>query len=246
MSVSMVSSSFTSQTTQRPQGPGKEIRQGIDSLKQAVESGDLTAAQTAYDSLSKLQADKKGSSTASSTSSTSDGKDPLSKLLSSVGDALKTGDISSVQQAFAQNGPPSGGPGGAGGGPGGGGPGGGAGGPPPGGPPPDGGSSDVRDAVGSLAQSLQSGDTTSAQDSLASLTKLLTAQSEDDDDEEDESSSSSTSSSKSTSSTSNSFLDKLKSSLSDIGSALESGDTATAQKLFSSLSPRGSGVNVVA
>lgn len=236
MSVSMVSSSVSSQTFQRPQGPGKEVRQGIDSLKKAVESGDMTAVQSAYDSLSKLQSDKQGSSGTSSTTSASESKDPLSKLLSSVGDALKSGDVSAVQQAFAQNGPPSGGPGGAGG----------AGGPPPGGPPPGGGggggSSEVRDAVGSLAQSLQSGDASGAQDSLTALTELLTAQDED----EDEDSSSSTSSN-STASSSNSFLDTLKSSLSDIGSALQSGDVSSAQKLFSSLTPRGSqGVNVLA
>lgn len=251
MSVSMVSTSVSSQTFQRPQGPGKDIRQGIDSLKKAVESGDMTAVQSAYDSLSKLQSDKQSSSTSSTTSTTesaSESKDPLSKLLSSVGDALKSGDASAVQQAFAQNGPPSGGPGGAGG----------TGGPPPGGPPPGGsppggggGSSEVRDAVGSLAQSLQSGDASGAQDSLTALTKLLTAQDEDEDEDEDEDSSSSTSSnstsSNSTSATSNSFLDTLKSSLGDIGSALQSGDVSSAQKLFSSITPRGSqGVNVLA
>ncbi len=203
MSVSLVSSSASSQTFQRPQGAGKEIRQGIDSLKKAVEAGDMSAVQSAYDSLSKLQADKQGSSasgsSSSSTTTASDGKDPLSKLLSSVGDALKSGDVSAVQQAFAQNGPPSGGPGGAGGR-------GGAGGPPPGGPPGgEGGSSEVRDAVGSLAQSLQSGDTTSAQDSLTALTKLLTAQ--DSDSDSDQSSSSGSSGSSSTKSSSNSFIE---------------------------------------
>jgi len=234
----MVSSSVSSQTLQRPQGPGKEIRQGIDTLKKAVESGDLTSVQSAYDSLSKLQADKQGSSGTSGTSSSSDAKDPLSKLLTSVGEALKTGDVSAVQQAVAQNGPPGGGAGGPGGGPGG------AGGPPPGGgggPPPGGG--EVGSAVGSLAQSLQSGDLSGAQDSLTSLTKLLTASGED----EDEDDSSSTSSTSSTSSSSNSFLDKLKSSLGDIGSALQSGDVSSAQKLFASVATRGSqGVNVLA
>ncbi|PWC31093.1 hypothetical protein TSO352_30140 [Azospirillum sp. TSO35-2] len=207
-------------------------------MKKAVESGDLTAAQSAYDSLSKLQSDKQ--STSSSTSSTSSSSDPLSKLLSSVGEALKSGDVSQVQQAFAQNGPPSGGPGGAGGP--GGGPGG-AGGPPPNGPPPDGagGSDAVGSAVGSLAQSLQSGDVSGAQDSLSALADLLKNGSDSDSD-------SSSSSSSSTSGTSaNSFLDSLKSNLSDLGSALSSGDLGSAQKLFASLVPRGSqGVDVTA
>lgn len=237
MSVSMVGSPVSSQTFQRPQGPGKDIRQGIDGLKKAVDSGDMTAVQSAYESLSKLQADTQGSSGTSGTASASttsagESKDPLSKLLSSVGDALKSGDISAVQQAFAQNGPPSGGPGGARG----------AGGPPPGGRPHGGGggrgggSSEVRDAVGSLAQSLQSGDASGAQDSLTALTKLLTAQDGD-----------SASGSSTSATASNSFIDTLKSGLSDIGSALQAGDVSSAQKLFSGLTPRGSqGVNVLA
>jgi hypothetical protein len=238
MSVSLVSSSSSTQFAQRPQGPGKEIREGISALKKAVESGDLSSVQTAYDSLSKLQSSKDGnaSSSTSSTSSASDSKNPLTKLLNSVGEALKSGDISTVQEAFSKNGPPSGGPGGAGG-------------PPPNGPPPGdgGGSSDVRDAVGSLAQSLQSGDVSGAQDSLTSLTKLLASQSEDDDSNGETDSDSSSSSSRTSKSTGNSFLDKLTSSLSDISTALKSGDTASAQKLFASIAPRGSqGVNVIA
>lgn len=229
MSVSMVSSSAVGQTYQRPQGPGKEIREGIDSLKKAVESGDMTAVQSAYESLSKLQSDKQGSSTTSSTTSASNGKDPLSKLLSSVGEALKSGDISQVQQAMAKNGPPSGGPGGAGGP--GGGPGG-AGGPPPDGPPPGGGSDELRSTVGSLAQSLQSGDVSGAQDSLSALSDML--KNAADSDSEDGSSSTD-------------FLGSLKKNLSSLSSSLSSGDISGAQSLFASLTPRGSqGVDITA
>jgi hypothetical protein len=233
MSVSMVSSSAVGQTYQRPQGPGKEIREGIDSLKKAVESGDMTAVQSAYESLSKLQSDKQGSSTAStsSTTSASGGKDPLSKLLSSVGEALKSGDISQVQQAMAKNDPHSGGPGGAGGP--GGGPGG-AGGPPPDGPPPGegGGSDELRSTVGSLAQSLQSGDISGAQESLSALSDML--KNAADSDSEDDSSSTD-------------FLGTLKKNLGSLSSSLSSGDISGAQSLFASLTPRGSqGVDITA
>lgn len=233
MSVSMVSSSAVGQTYQRPQGPGKEIREGIDSLKKAVESGDMTAVQSAYESLSKLQSDKQGGSTTSTSSTTSagSGKDPLSKLLSSVGEALKSGDISQVQQAMAKNGPPSGGPGGAGGP--GGGPGG-AGGPPPDGPPPGegGGSDELRSTVGSLAQSLQSGDVSGAQESLSALSDML--KNAADSDSEDDSSSTD-------------FLGTLKKNLSSLSSSLSSGDISGAQSLFASLTPRGSqGVDITA
>lgn len=240
MSVSMVGSSLSTQSIQRPQGPAKEIREGVDSLKKAVDSGDMTAAQSAYDSLSKLQSDKQGvgASSSAASSSSSGGKDPLSKLLTSVGEALKSGDVGAVQQAVAQNGPPVGGPGGAGGPP----PGG-AGAPPPGGggggPP---GGEEVGSAIGGLAQSLQSGDVSGAQESFTALTKLLAASQED---EEEENETSPTGSAPATSP--NAFLDKLKSSLTDIGSALQSGDMASAQKLFSSVATRGSqGVNVLA
>lgn len=241
MSISGVSASTTTQQLQRPPGPGKEIRQGIDNLKNAIESGDLDATKAAYESLSKLQSDKQNG--ASSTSSTSQRKDPLSNLLSSVGEALESGDISQVQAAFEAAGPK--GPGGVGGGVGGG-----RGGPPPGGggaggPPPDGGgpSEEVVSAFGSFAQSLQSGDLTSAQSSYSALTDLLKSSAEDDG--SDSSSSSSTSSTSSSSSTS--ATDRFSSVLSDIGTALQAGNLSSAQKLFASLAPRGSqGVDVYA
>lgn len=244
MSISGVSASTTTQQLQRPAGPGKEIRQGIDNLKTAIESGDLDATKAAYESLSKLQSDKQSgtsstssSTSTSSTSSTSQRKDPLSTLLSSVGEALESGDMSQVQAAFEAAGPK--GPGG---------PGGGRGGPPPGGggaggPPPDGAggpSDEMKSAFGSFAESLQSGDLTSAQSSYNALTDLLKSSAEDDG--SDSSNSSSTSSSSSTSA-----ADRFSSVLSDIGSALQSGNLGSAQKLFSSLAPRGSqGVDVYA
>ncbi|WP_353858501.1 hypothetical protein [Azospirillum formosense] len=157
MSISSVTSSAASGIAQpRPAGPGKEIRDGVHQLKDAVTAGDLKSIQDAYDSLSKLQ---------SRSGSASDADSPLTKMLSVVGEALQSGDVSKVQQAFAANGPKGaggqGGPGGVGG----------ADGPPPG-PPPGGagGPPDaMKDAMGSLSQSLQSGDLTGAQKTFSSL-----------------------------------------------------------------------------
>ncbi len=235
MSISSVTSSSVATSVggvaqQRPQGPGKEIREGVNQLKKAIESGDLESVQSAYDSLSKL-ASSKQSSSSSSTGSTSDSKDPLSKMLSAVGEALKTGDVSQVQQAFEANGPKGrGGPGGPGGGG------------RPMGPPPDGGQGgppdEVKSAMGSLAQSLQSGDLSAAQDSFSSLAQLLGTDSD-----------SGNSGSTSTSSTSaaNSPQDLFKTMLSSLSTALQSGDLSGAQKAFSSMAPRGSqGVDLYA
>lgn len=253
MSISSVtSSSVASVAQQRPQGPGKEIREGVGQLKKAIASGDLDSVQKAYDSLSKLQSDRQSSSVTGSgtgsASGASNSNDPLSKMLTAVGDALKTGDISQVQQAFEANGPK-----GAGGGRGPGGPGGGR----PMGPPPDGGqggpSSEVKSAMGSLAQSLQSGDLSGAQDAFSSLAKLLGSSTDSDSSGSSSSGSStsgsSTSSSSAASATSSasSAEDLFKTMLNNLGTALQSGDLSGAQKAFSSMAPRGSqGVNVLA
>lgn len=221
MSISAVATSSTATVQQRPAtGPGKEIREGIDQLKKAVESGDLDAARKAYDSLSKLQDDSGGG----------DSNNPLSRLLSSVGEALKTGDIAQVQQAVSENGPgkgprPSG--------------------PPPGGPPPGnrrGPSEEARNAMGQLGQSLQSGDVSGAQSALATLTEMLSQEEED-----DTGASKTSSSSTARSSASSSPADRLKEQLSQLGSALQSGDVSTAKTLFAALAPRGSqGTDILA
>lgn len=147
-----------------PQRPNDEISQGVDALKSAVESGDLTAIQDAYDSLTEA-AESKGA--------TSDSNNPLNNLLSSIGDALETGDVSAVQSAFETNGPGGqGGPQGAGGPP--------PGGPPPGGPPSGGPSEEAQSAIGDLLESLSSGDLESAQSSYSALADVLESDSEND------------------------------------------------------------------
>ncbi|WP_162801411.1 hypothetical protein [Azospirillum brasilense] len=221
MSISSVTSSAASGIAQqRAAGPGKDIRDGMHQLKDAVTSGDLDSIQSAYDSLSKLQS-RSGSASDS----------PLGKMLTAVGEALETGDVSQVQQAFAANGPKgAGGQGGPGG----------AGGPPPG-PPPGGagGPPDaMKDAMGSLSQALQSGDLSGAQDSVSSLLSFL---------QETADGGASPSSSTTSSSTTSSVADLFKTALQSMSGALQSGDLSGAQKAFSTLAPRGSqGVDTLA
>jgi hypothetical protein len=242
-SYSSTSSAVTSGAhhRHRAQGPDKDVKEGVDQLKQALQSGDLDTAQKAYDSLSKLQSDKKASSSSSSTSTSStssatDGKDdPLSKMLSSVGEALKTGDVSKAQQAMAQAGPPGGGRGGAGGGR-------------PNGPPPGGGGppEGARDAIGQLAQSLGSGNLSAAQEAYTSLTDALKKADENGTASSGSASSGSSSTSTTKTTSSASGVDRFKEIMGDLGSALQSGHISTAQSLFSSLVPRGSqGVNIM-
>ncbi|UKJ74124.1 hypothetical protein [Azospirillum brasilense] len=218
MSISSVTSSAMSGIAQqRAAGPGKDIRDGMHQLKDAVKSGDLDSIQSAYDSLSKLQ---------SQSGSASDANSPLNKMLTAVGDALQTGDVSQVQQAFEANGPKGakgqGGPGGAGG--------------PPPGPPPggaDGPPDAMKDAMGSLSQALQSGDLSAAQESVSSLLSFLQETSDDN--------------ASSSSSSSSSVADLFKTALQSMSGALQSGDLSGAQKAFSSLAPRGSqGVDTLA
>lgn len=225
--ASGVSGAGQTLSLQRPQGPGKEIRAGIDQLKTAIQSGDLEAARSAYGSLSTLQSQRSAvtgsaaaSSAASSTGTAGDRKDPLSTLLETVGAALETGDISQVQQAFETAGP-TGGPGGRGAPPPDGGGRGGAGGPPPGGP-----SDEMRDAMGSLAQSLQSGNLDDAQSAYSSLADLLGISG----------SGSGSTAGTASGSEGNPFL----SALASLGSALQSGNLSAAQQQFASVAPRGS------
>jgi hypothetical protein len=212
MSVSSIGSTTSTFAAQRSSGSGSDVRNGIKALSEAVKSGDMTAVKAAYDTLSKLQESNPGAS---------DSDNPLTKLVTNVGKAIETGDVSQVQAAMEAS-RPSGAQGAQGGPPPGGGP---QGGPPPGEPPSD----EMVQAVGELGSSLQAGDLDSAKSAYSSLLSLL---GEDDEDSEDDSSSSASSSTSAT--------DRLQSLLSDLGSALESGNLSSAQQAFSALAPRGS------
>lgn len=226
MGVSTIdsSSSYAVSNQQRPQRrPDDAVGKDAHNLLKAVKSGDKDAIQSAYDALSQAVNGTSSTSSAQSSSSSSssvggsDKNDKLSKLLSTVGAALQSGDVSGLAQTLETEGlggRERGGPGGAGG-------------PPPGGPPPSGGfggsggpTKEVSAGLAGLSDSLTSGDLTSAQTAYSSLTDALKSDSNAPDD----------------------FTSKL----TDIGSALSSGNLSNAQQLFSALLPRGSTVNIAA
>src|SRR5688572_24587668 len=95
--ISSVTSFVSTASYQRSAGPSKKPREDIDQLRKVIETADLEATRTTFSSLTELQSSRKRSSTQSS-----DKKNPLADLLSQVGEALETGETSSVQVAFAE------------------------------------------------------------------------------------------------------------------------------------------------
>lgn len=233
--VSSLSSTSSAYSAQRSSGPSSAIREGMKSLFDAAKSGDMSAVKSAYESLTKLAGSSSSSSTAStastsSSSSSSSSNDPLSTLLSNLSSAVDSGDISQVRQAIESS-KPKGGP---------------RSGDSQGAPPPDGQggqppSEETMKAMSDLGSALQSGNVDTAKAAYTSLVKSLGLSQDD-----DSSSSGSSSSTSSSSSTASSSSDKFSELLSKLGSALNSGSLSTAQSLFSSLAPRGAGVDTQA
>jgi hypothetical protein len=156
MSMSSIGGASAASTVAPPQGPSKEIREGMKQLAEAVKSGDLNAAKDAYSSLTaQLENDGDGK-----------GRQKLTDMLTQLGDALNSGDIGKARQVMEQNRPKGPPPGDMQG-------------PPPGGPqgaPPQ----EVMDGMASLSEALQSGDLSSARSAYTSLTDLLGSTSSDD------------------------------------------------------------------
>jgi thioredoxin-like negative regulator of GroEL len=67
--------------------PIDPMRQAFGQLTSAIQSGDLSAAQSAYTALTQAQPNQ--------------GSGPFSQALSQIGDALQSGDIGKAQQAMA-------------------------------------------------------------------------------------------------------------------------------------------------
>jgi len=204
------SSSYTSQTSSTDtSGPGNDP---IGQLLKAIKSGNLTAAKAAYqnvlDHAPGQNSSASSSSTSSSGSSTSSSGDPLQDLLTQLGTALQSGDLSTAQSlvtTFEAN-KPQGGAGSA---------------PPP--PPPDGTGGDqaLGSAVGSLLSSVQSGDLSSAQSAYATVSSLLGTDS------------TSSSASSSTASSSSSSSNPLLTLISSLGTSLSNDDLSGAQSTLS-------------
>jgi hypothetical protein len=203
------SSSYTSQTSSSDTNSGNDP---IAQLLKAIRSGNLTAAKAAYANVLDHAPGGSASSSSSSSSSSSGNSssgNPLQQLLSQLGTALQSGDITTAQslvKSFEAN-KPSGSA------------------PPP--PPPDGGSSGdqaLGSAVGSLFSSVQSGDLSSAQSAYSSLESLL----------DGDGSSSSASTSSSTGSSSTGSTNPLLQLIQSLGTSLDDGDIQGAQSTLSS------------
>ncbi len=93
-------------TVQTPvQNPVQEVRQDYAELAKALQSGDLTTAQSAFTALQQelqTQTGSSTSSTASSTTASATSSDPISNDLSALGQALSSGNLTQAQSAFAQ------------------------------------------------------------------------------------------------------------------------------------------------
>jgi hypothetical protein len=95
MSISALSSNLVSDLSRHAQNPFQEIRQDFRQLASALQSGDLTDAQSAYSSIQQVLQANQGSSTAGSPNT-------LQSDFAAVGQALQAGDLSTAQSAFAQ------------------------------------------------------------------------------------------------------------------------------------------------
>jgi hypothetical protein len=98
MPISNISSSFNSDLFQEWQSVTKQRRQDFSQLASALQSGDLSSAQSAYTDLIKLQESSQTSSTTGSGKSSGDS--PLKSDFDALGQALSSGDITQAQQAF--------------------------------------------------------------------------------------------------------------------------------------------------
>ncbi len=76
-------------------GPSEAVVQGIGALSEALQSGDATSAQGAYDSLLELLDSEAESG------SSDPGRDDFLSKLADVGTALKSGNVTSAQQLFS-------------------------------------------------------------------------------------------------------------------------------------------------
>jgi len=101
MSISALSSSLISDLApQQWQNPFQEIKQDFQQLASALQSGNLSGAQSAYSNIQQLLQGSPGSST--SNSSTSTGSNTLQNDFAALGQALQSGDLTTAQSAFAQ------------------------------------------------------------------------------------------------------------------------------------------------
>jgi hypothetical protein len=100
MSVSGISSSnFFNQSVQAAQSPFQQFQQDFQQLGQALQSGNLSAAQSDFVTLQQLVPQPAATSTSNS-ASTAQNTNPLSQTFSQLSQALQNGNLSAAQQDF--------------------------------------------------------------------------------------------------------------------------------------------------
>jgi len=100
MSISPLSTNLLSDLSQQHrQNPFQEIKQDFNQLASALQSGNLTDAQSAYSNIQQLLGGNQGSSNSSTGSS---GSNPIQNDFAALGQALQSGDLTEAQSAFSQ------------------------------------------------------------------------------------------------------------------------------------------------
>jgi outer membrane protein assembly factor BamD (BamD/ComL family) len=99
-SISALSSNLINDLSrQQRQNPFQEIKQDFNQLASALQSGDLSGAQSAYSNIQQLFQANPG---ASPSNATSNGSNTVQSDFAALGQALQSGDLSQAQSAFSQ------------------------------------------------------------------------------------------------------------------------------------------------
>jgi hypothetical protein len=98
MSISALSSNLIADLSEQRQNPFQEIKQDFQQLASALQSGDLSGAQSAYSAIQQVL----GANSGSTSNSSSSGPNTLQTDFAALGQALQSGDLSTAQSAFSQ------------------------------------------------------------------------------------------------------------------------------------------------
>lgn len=100
MSISPLSTNLVLDLSQQHrQNPFQQIQQDFTQLASALQSGDLTDAQSAYSNIQQLLG---GNQNSSSSNTGSNGSNPIQNDFAALGQALQSGDLTQAQSAFSQ------------------------------------------------------------------------------------------------------------------------------------------------
>lgn len=100
MSISPLSTNLLSDLSQQHrQNPFQEIKQDFSQLASALQSGNLTDAQSAYSNIQQLLGGNQNSSNSNTGSS---GSNPIQNDFAALGQALQSGNLTQAQSAFSQ------------------------------------------------------------------------------------------------------------------------------------------------